>query len=86
MEFADSLDRWSGPGNREFRANVAKASAEQSDVRLVVVRTKESIRVQAGDDASKLEKEFFVRDDLVGRVIELRGDHYVVSFRKTVTK
>ncbi len=38
IEFADSFDRWSGAGNNEFRANVSRALAEGSRVRLVLVR------------------------------------------------
>jgi hypothetical protein len=80
MEFADSLDRWSGPGNREFRRNIERAFAEQSRVRLVVVRTRHPERVQAGEDASKIPKEFFLREDLQGKVIELSGNTYAFRF------
>ena len=82
MEFADTFDRWSGHGNKEFRENVAKAYAEGSRVRLVIVKTSETPRVEAGDDASNIDKEFFVRDDLVGEVSELEGNQYVFRFRK----
>lgn len=82
MEFADSLDRWSGHGNREFRKNVAAAYAAGKDVRLVVAKTEETARVQAGEDASKIPKEFFTRPELVGKVIELAGDRYAIRFTK----
>lgn len=85
MEFAGSVDRWSGPGNREFRENITKAYVERIPVRLVVVRTEEIARIEAGDDASKVKKEFSVRDDLVGFVTELDDDQYVFSFRKSQT-
>jgi len=81
MEFSDSFNRWSGHGNKEFRENVAKAFDEARDVRLVVVKTDQIGRVQAGEDAKMIPKEFFLREDLVGRVIELVDDRYVFQFK-----
>ena len=83
MEFSDSFDRWEGHGNNEFRANVRKAYEEHKTVRLVIVKTDQVERVEAGEDASKLKKEFFVRDDLVGEVVEIDGDRYVFRFRRS---
>ncbi len=50
-------------------------------VRLVVVSTSDIARVEAGEDASKLKKEFDVRPELIGEVVHLDGDDYVVRFR-----
>lgn len=82
MEFADSLARWSGHGNREFRDNLARAHAAGSPLSLVIVRASDPSAVDAGQDASKIPKEFFVRDDLIGAVHELDGDRYVLRFHK----
>jgi hypothetical protein len=82
MEFTGSFSRWSGHGNSEFRENILKAFSNKSTVRLVIVKTNEISRVEAGKDASAIKKEFFLRDDLVGRVSELSGDTYVFQFRK----
>jgi hypothetical protein len=82
MEFADTFKRWSGHGNTEFRENAAKAFAEVSRVRLVIVKTKQIGRVQAGEDAKTIPKEYFLREDLVGRVIELLDDgRYAFQFK-----
>jgi hypothetical protein len=80
VEFAGDVNRWSGPGNAEFRRNVARAYTEQSPVRLVIVRTDEPARVEAGEDASKVQKDFRLREDLVGQVTEWDGDNYVFRF------
>jgi hypothetical protein len=80
LEFAARASRWSGPGNTEFRENVARAFREKSAVRLVIVRTDETARVEAGEDASKIKKDFRVRDELLGRVIEWDGDNYAFRF------
>jgi hypothetical protein len=82
LEFADSADRWSGHGNTEFRDNVAKASKERSRVRLIIVHTDDVAGVEAGSDASKIKKEFFVRDELVGEVVEWDGKNYAFRFTK----
>ena len=49
----------------------------------MIVRTDETARVDAGDDASQIKnKEFFLRDDLIGKVIEWDGDNYAFRFTK----
>lgn len=82
LEFAAKADRWQGPGNSEFRENVDKAFKEKSPVRLIVVRTSEVARVEAGEDASKIKKEFHPREELIGKVIEWDGIHYAFQFTK----
>lgn len=82
LEFAGCANRWQGPGNKEFRENVAKAFGSGESVRLVIVRTDEIARVEAGEDASKIRKDFFLRDDLIGKVIEWDGENYAVRFTK----
>ncbi len=83
MEFADSLNRWSGHGNDEFRRNLAQAFLTKAKVRLVIVKTTEANRVQAGEDASEIKnKDFFIRDDLIGEVAELNGNDYVFRFHR----
>lgn len=82
MYFSGRLDRWSGPGNSEFRRNIAQAYEEKSRVRLVIVKPDETARVEAGEDASKVKKEFFVRNDLLGEVASLVAEEYVFRFRK----
>lgn len=82
VEYADSLARWRGPGNNEFRKNVARAFAERSKVRLVVVSTLDTNRIQAGEDASKIKKNFDAKEDFVGEVAELNGESYVFRFHR----
>ena len=83
LEFSGSANRWQGHGNREFRENVAKAFEANADVRLVIVRTEEVERVEAGEDGGKIKKDFFVREDLLGKVIEWDGANYAFRFVKT---
>ena len=82
MEFAAKASRWSGPGNAEFRKNVARAFEASAIVRLVIVRTVEKERVEAGEDGSTIPKDFFLREDLVGKVIEWDGENYAFQFVK----
>ena len=72
----------SGPGNQEFRENVARAFKEKSEVRLVVATTEDEAYVESGQDASRINKYFHVREDLIGRVVEYDGDVYVFRFSK----
>jgi hypothetical protein len=84
-EYADSLARWSGPGNAEFRRNLADAFARRSKVRLIVASTGETSHVQSGADASKVKKDFDAKTGLVGEVVELDGDRYVVRFSRVAS-
>lgn len=81
-EYADSTERWSGPGKNEFQQNVAKAYAEKRTVRLVVVRTLETERVQAGENANKISKDFDAKTEQIGKVVEFDGNRYVFRFRR----
>lgn len=82
LEIEGSANRWKGPGNKEFRENVAKAFESQADVCLVIVRTDEVERVEAGEDASKLKKNFFLKEKVVGKIIEWDGESYAFPFTK----
>lgn len=81
LAFGDRFDRWSGPGNAEFRANVVRAFEVGADVRLVLARALEPDRVQGGEDGSKIPKTFAVRDDVVGKVAAVSDQSYVIEFR-----
>lgn len=81
-EFADSLDRWGGPGNQELRRNLQRAFDERRPLRLVIASTVHADQVQAGADASRLPMDFDVREELVGEVAELDGTAYVLRFRR----
>lgn len=82
IEYADSVSRWSGPGNAEFRENLAKAFREKSRVRLVSVTAEDTAHIEAGRDASKVTKDFAAREDLVGEVAAFDGDKFVFRFRR----
>jgi len=81
-EYSGKLSRWAGPGNNEFRANISDAFERKSPVRLVLVQTENIDHVEAGEDASKVKKDFAAREDLLGEVIEFDGENYVVRFRR----
>jgi hypothetical protein len=82
LEFSDLLNRWSGPGNQEFRSNIARAFAEKSPVQLVIASTVNTDHIESGQDASKVKKDFHIREDLIGQVVELDGEKYVFRFSK----
>lgn len=82
LEFAESANRWKGPGNNEFRENLSKAFKINANVRLVIVRTEEKFRVENGEDASSISKTYALREDLIGKLIEWNGEMYAFSFTK----
>lgn len=84
-EYADSLARWSGLGNSEFRRNIAEAFAKRSKVMLVVASTLETSHVQSGEEASKIKKDFDPKQELIGEVVELEGENYVFRFTRATS-
>lgn len=82
LEFAGSAGRWKGPGNTEFRANVDRAFRSGATVRLVVATAYQPERVDAGEDGSKLKKDFDRKEDLIGRIVEWDGENYAFRFTR----
>lgn len=82
LVFEGSANRWKGPGNNEFRQNIDKAFALGATIRLVIVRTEEITRVEAGEDASKVKKDFFLKGEVVGKVTEWDHGRYAITFTK----
>src|SRR5213075_2657007 len=56
LVFEGSANRWRGAGNTEFRQNIDVAFRTEQPVRLVIARTDEVARVEAGEDGSKIKK------------------------------
>ncbi len=83
LVFEGSANRWKGPGNNEFRENIQRAFTQGADVRLVIVRTEEVARVEAGEDASKVKKDFFRKPEVIGKVTEWDQDRYAITFTKS---
>jgi hypothetical protein len=82
LVFEGSVNRWHGPGNDEFRENLDKALETGAVVRLVISRTDDVAHVESGADASKVKKDFFRKEDVVGKVTEWDGDRYAITFVK----
>ena len=81
-EYADTTERWSGPGKNEFHENVSTAYKDGAVVRLVVARTLETECVEAGESASKIAKDFDAKTEQLGEVVEFDGGNYVFRFRR----
>jgi len=82
MVCRDSFSRWSGPGNAELREKITNAFEKKQAIRLVIADTAQIKAVESGADAGALKKTFYVRDDLIGEVIEATEDRYAIQFRK----
>ena len=82
VEYAAATSRWEGPGKKEFVENVDRAYAEKRKIRLVIATTKDVGTIERGEDASKVDKDFDVRADLIGEVAFWDGEQYVVRFRR----
>ena len=78
----DSFSRWSGPGNTEFRESVVRALRDAQPIRAVIAHAKKPEQVEAGGDASKIEKTFSVREDWIGKVLYVEGERYAFEFQR----
>jgi hypothetical protein len=79
-----NVSNWTkNPLGRELLIDhMQQAFVGRLPVRLVVAETKQRAPVVAGRDCSKLTKVFRPRDDLVGEVVTLSRERFVIKFRK----
>jgi hypothetical protein len=85
LRYTDELSRWEqplSPGRELFAKHLRQAHDENLPVRLVIVSTKDTARVDAGDDATKLRKTFDLREGYIGTIASFDGDNYTIDFQK----
>lgn len=84
--YSDCLSRLrrQTPGRNLLAAHLDQTQKEKLRVRIVIVSTKETGVVDAGEDASRLPKTFDVREDFIGQVVSFDGDAYLIEFKKQV--
>jgi hypothetical protein len=80
LPYVDRLSRWRGPGNDLLREHLQQAQAADAPVRAIIASTPNPELVDAGEDGSKIKKEFHLLERLVGRVVEFDGDAFVLHF------
>jgi hypothetical protein len=88
MRYSDHLSRRKSqdtPGQIEFIMHLRRAYLEKLPVRLIIVSTQHRDKVDAGEEASQIPKEFDVRENYVGKVVSFDGDAYVIDFKKFAT-
>ncbi len=80
MRYSDSLAGWStnaSPGSNLLREHLTQAVRENLPVRLVIAHPTPEGSKQGAD-------HFHVRPDLVGRVLSLEGDEFVLEFVRKI--
>ncbi len=85
LRYSDRLSRWKDlkhPGRNMFIKHLGEAHGKQLPVRLIIASAKDTEKVDAGEDASGVQKTFDVRTEFVGQVVSFDGDAYVIDFRK----
>ena len=82
ITYVDQLSRWSGPGNNELRRALDKAKISDQVIRAVIARTDDPGTVDAGQDASKVKKTFFVREHWYGKLLVWDGDNFEIEFTR----
>jgi len=80
--YVDSISRWSGPGNKEFRENFLTALELNRPIRAVIARTSDIDGVRRGEDASKFNNTFSPKLDWIGSITSWDGDKFEITFSK----
>lgn len=80
ITYKDYVERWSGPGNQELRANLDKALETKQRIRAVIARTSDVESVENGGDASHMVNEFHVREDWIGELLLWDGNNFEIKF------
>jgi hypothetical protein len=81
ITYKDKATRWSGLGNNEFRSFLNEAYKNNQVIRAVIGRTSDEGAVARGEDASKLDNTFHVREDWLGVVTVWNEDDFEIEFR-----
>lgn len=84
LTYTDRLSRWNlnAPGKNLLTEHLRKAHDERLDVRLVIARTDQPEVVERGEEAASLKKEFYIKENVVGKVTVFDGDNFVIEFRE----
>jgi hypothetical protein len=84
LVYTDTLSRWRGnrAGNQLLRKHLEEAHVGNYPVRCLIARTEETVAVDEGHDASKVKKIFYVRPELIGRIVLFDGDRFEIRFAK----
>jgi len=68
-------------GQKEFLKNVEKAHAEESIVRLVLVKAEDPSSIEAGESGSDIKKTISVRPKWFGKVLTFNCSEFLIEFR-----
>jgi hypothetical protein len=84
LRFADAVSRRQNKklGLTLLIEHLTAAQENNLDIRLVIAYTEETDVVDEGRGAGRIKKDFDVRPDLVGKLVEFDGDRYVIDFRR----
>jgi len=82
LRYTDTLSRWEGnaAGSNLLREHLQLAQNGQRPIRLVVATAQNTLALDQGWDASKIEKTFHIKPELVGRLAEFDGDAFAIDF------
>jgi hypothetical protein len=84
LRYTDTLSRrrHKKHGKPLLNEHLKFALLEGRPIRLVISYTEETDVVDLGISAAGIKKDFEVRPDLVGRLVEFDGDRYVIDFTR----
>jgi len=84
MTYIDKVSRWNGAGQKEFIANLDKATQTETVVRTIIARTNNPEVVDKGGDASKLKNTFAPKLDWIGKIKVWDGDNFEIEFIREI--
>ena len=84
LRYTDTLSRWAANavGNDLLRQHLQLAEQQSLPIRLVVATAQSKLEVDQGWDASKIEKTFHVKPEVIGSLASFDGDAFVIDFRR----
>lgn len=84
LTYTDRLSRWhlNAPEKNLLTEHLRKAHDEDLDVRLVIDKTNQPEVVERGEEAASLKKEFYIKENVVGKVTVFDGNNFVIEFRQ----
>jgi len=80
IKYKDNVNRWSGPGNSEFRIALDKVKQENQTIRVVIVTASDPKVINEGGTGNKVQNSFSIKKNWYGQLTIWNGEDYQIDF------
>ena len=78
IKYKDNVNRWSGPGNNEFRTALDRAKSIGQTIRVEIVRSSDHAAIKNGASGDTTKNTFYAKEDWFGELVAWDGTNYEI--------